>query len=352
MILPEDGRGVGSITAGCLEEEVFDVGREVLRGGGPRLERYDLMNDNDIWGLGLGCNGIIDVLLEPLNESYRPAVNAYREGQPIAVITVIEGQDGPSTARYYYRPNSGFDAVADEPLPPGLAEPLREEAERLIETGAAETLELEAPSGPVRVFVEGLVPPPEMVILGSGPDVHPLVDLAGKNNFVVTVVGLRGGQNLEQDFPDADRVVHASPANLRDKHPFDENTYAVVMTHNYVDDTVVLQKLLRTSTPYIGLMGPGERFKKMLEDYDGDEKSRVLDNMGRIYTPIGLNLGGGSPYQIAHSIVAEVLTVHNRREPTHLKDFEGPIHRRGEGPLTERAGSSDEEPEFPGVGPT
>ena len=100
------------------------------------------------------------------------------------------------------------------------------------------------------------------------------------------------------------------------------------MTHNFIDDRLTVEALLDSPSPYIGLMGPHDRFQEMVEAFD--ESGRSLDDgdLDRIYTPIGLDLGGGSPYQIAHSIVAELLAVVNERTPKHLRDREGNIHER------------------------
>lgn len=327
MIIPEDGVGIGSITAGCLEDEVFELGRSVLEEGRPRVEQYDLMSDNDIWGLGLGCNGIIDVLLEPLDEDYRPAVEAFQERRPIAILKVLSSEDIDPDTRLTFDHQDGFQ-VQTGSLPDWLRDALQQPVKSLIEHGSSETVQVEGPSGETRVYIEGIAPPPELNILGSGPDVGPLAEVAGKNDFLVTVVGFRGGQDLEEMFPHADRHVTTTPAQLGQELRLDSRSYPVVMTHNYVDDRVALLELVESDVPYIGLMGPGERFENMLDDYSDPEEQKVLDALERIYTPIGLNLGGGSPYQIALSIVAEILTVHNDRQPMHLKEHEGPIHRR------------------------
>ncbi|WP_216824727.1 XdhC family protein [Salinigranum rubrum] len=118
MVIPEDGVGVGHITAGCLEDEVQGLASDVLEAGEPRVEHYDLMpeaDDDDVWGLGVGCNGRIDILLEPLDETYRPAVDAFAEGYDVGVLTVTDGDH--AGARAYYDPRGetfdlgeGFDA--------------------------------------------------------------------------------------------------------------------------------------------------------------------------------------------------------------------------------------------------
>jgi xanthine dehydrogenase accessory factor len=321
MLVTPDG-GVGSITAGCLEDEVQRIAETVLAEGHHRVETYDLMeDDDDVWGLGVGCNGIIDLLLEPLEESYEPAIEAHQGGDPVAVVTVLAGD--AEGERGYYRSAAGVRG-----LPGWLADAVEAPAGALLDRGGADTFEVATESGEATVFVDAVVPPPELVVLGSGHDVGPVVDLANRNGFRTTVVGFRGATDLEATFPAADRTVTSSPANLTDAVDVDESTYVVVMTHNFVDDRLAVEGLLDTPTPYVGLMGPRERFEEMLEAFAGEGRTFDEDELAPLYTPVGLALGGGAPGQIATSIVAEVLAVHNDRAPRHLSTREGPIHDR------------------------
>ncbi|MFC6962117.1 XdhC family protein [Halocatena marina] len=144
----------------------------------------------------------------------------------------------------------------------------------------------------------------------------------------MTVVGFRGASATEDRFPAADRVVSTSPGRLREDLTFNENTYAVVMTHNFIDDRLTVDELLSTNVPYIGLMGPRERFEEMQDDFAEEEQAKTPNELQNLYTPAGLDLGGDTPYQIAHSIVSELLVVDNNRAPRHLKAREGPIHER------------------------
>jgi xanthine dehydrogenase accessory factor len=166
------------------------------------------------------------------------------------------------------------------------------------------------------------------VVFGSGHDVRPVVELARTVDFRVTVVSFRGGLATPERFPEADRVCSASPPEIREELVLDEETYAVVMTHNFVDDRLVLDELLASEVPYIGLMGPRERFEEMVAEFAAEGREFTDAELERIYTPIGLNLGGGTPYEIAMSIVAEAQAVASGREPTHLRQRESPIHDR------------------------
>ncbi|MEY7851871.1 XdhC family protein [Natrarchaeobius sp. A-rgal3] len=351
MLLDAGGEGVGSITAGCLEDELLRTAEDVRETGRPKLVTYDLMEDDDdsVWGLGVGCNGVIDVLLEPLSERYRPAVEAFEAGRDVAVLTVVGGRDvEDGTAerddeslafgdRAYYDPENGrfsvpesedddrseADGVGSGAWPTdALADPAAELAVR----GRADALSLE--SSDLEVFVDGIAAPEELVVFGSGHDVGPVTELASLNDFRVTVVGFRGAVDLADQFPDADRTLTTSPGSLADDLTLDERTYAVVMTHNFVDDQLTVETLLDASVPYVGLMGPTERFEEMLEAFDEGDRRLDEDDLSTLYTPTGLDLGGGSPYQIAHSIVAELLAVSNDRDPGHLRERKGHIHDR------------------------
>jgi len=108
---------------------------------------------------------------------------------------------------------------------------------------------------------------------------------------------------------------------------FDNNTYVVIMTHNFIDDRLSLEQLISTPVNYIGLLGPQERFVEMLSEFE-TEGTNLSPYTDKIYTPIGLDIGGGSPYQIATSIISEILSAHNHRPSGHLRDRQGPIHDR------------------------
>jgi xanthine dehydrogenase accessory factor len=321
MLIDEDG-GAGSLTAGCLEDEVRGLADEVLDAGQPRIETYDLMGDDDIWGLGMGCNGVITVLLEPLDESYRPAVERVAGGGDCAVVTVTDG-DRPLGERAIYDPEDGF--AGD--LPEWLTTELSERTGALLDAGRNETATVETDESSVEVFVDGIRAPAELVVLGNGPDVRPVVELAARVGFRVTVVAFRGALS-DADFPAADAVRTTSPPGLRETVDFDTDTHVVVMTHNFIDDRLALEELLETPIPYIGLMGPRDRFEEMLDEFAAENASLAEGETDRVYTPIGLDLGGDSPSHIAYSIVAEVLAVANDRTPQHLTERADPIHDR------------------------
>jgi xanthine dehydrogenase accessory factor len=322
MLVPRDGAGTGIVTPGCLDEEIADSCSTVLDAGTPRLERFDLTADDDVWGLGVGCNGVTTLLFEPVTERHRPVVEAAASRTPVVSLVALptEGIDGVP-CRTHYTAADGFDAGT----PGWLTAAFEDSIDEFERTGGATLRTVETGGTPVDVFVEGIRPPPTLVVVGSGNDVRPVVGVANRVGFHTVVVGFRGGKATPARFPDADRVVSTAPADVADALDIDEETLAVVMTHNFVDDRLAVAELLGTPTPYIGLMGPTSRVDKIREGLEAD--AAVTDGWEqRMYSPVGLDLGGGSPNQIALSIVSEALAVHNNRDGHHLREKRGGIH--------------------------
>ena len=339
MVIAGEGSGVGSITAGCLEDEIRSLAERIAESGTPRLKRFDLTNDeDDVWGLGVGCNGVIDVLLEPVDERFEPLVAARDKKRDVVGVTVLEadGVDLERGARAYWRPTAETDAVdgrvvafdAPADWPGWLLEAVSGPTADLLEADTSETVTMEGDGAAVEVFIDVVTAPPHLVVFGTGHDVGPMTELAKRLDFRVTIVGFRGAIATEERFPAADEVFATSPAAVCEEISFDHNTYAVVMTHNFVDDRLTLTELLKTPVEYVGLMGPRERFEEMREAFADEGRTFEAGELERIYTPAGLDLGGGTPHQIAQSILAEVTAVHHDRTPKHLKEREGPIHDR------------------------
>jgi xanthine dehydrogenase accessory factor len=340
-VLGDEG-AVGAITAGCLEGPVADLAERALADG-PVRETFDLTSEDDAWGFGLGCNGIIDVLVEPADESFRPALERVAAGERVALVTVVAG-DHPDAADRTVpvgaRAAVGEDGTLERSearpsLPEDLLAAVREPATEFAAAGRSDTLEVETDRGTAEVFVDGLEPIPELLVFGHGEDVRPVARLARDAGFRVTVASSRGARADAEAFPAAHEVLAARPPEVAEAVSRPADTYAVLMSHNFVDDRLALEALLETEIPYIGLMGPRKRFEEMRADLGGggDDSGGVelsADDVDRIATPVGLDLGGGEPTQIALSVVGEVLAVSNGRSGGRLTDGERPIHPRSE----------------------
>ena len=319
-LLAPAGESVGTVVPGCLDARLERLAESVLDDGEATTATFDL-RDDDTWGVGVGCDGTVTVLVEPLGSDLEPALDALAARRTVAVVTVIDSEGN--------RPPVGERAVFDT-----TGSPVTSHNIPWLDTHIAALLgnqdepttgavTLDGPDGDVEVFVDWVEPPPQLVVFGVGPDVDPLVESARIAGFSPTVVGFRTS-TAQQRFPDAE-VVSTRPADIREAVEFDTDTVAVVATHNFVDDQVTVEQLLATPVPYIGIVGSRDRFERLVEALDGDRSPSADD---RLYGPAGLDIGGETPGRIALSVVSEALAVRNDRAPRHLRDRGGPIHER------------------------
>jgi xanthine dehydrogenase accessory factor len=310
MLIAAGGESAGLLSGGCLEGDLGEYARVVIDTGKPRLVTYDMRGGDDlIWGLGLGCEGAMHILLirvgpdndwQPMTQFTR-CLAAHRRCA-VGIVVESERGDWPMGATI-------LEGTSDRPSATsvGGAEVLTGVAAALDEasrTGRTGWFEAAAPR--LRVFALPLSLPPRLLLLGAGPDAAPVVDFATRLNWKVTLVDHRPAYADASHFPAAERVVQAAP----DEIPLDLSPFsaAVVMSHHLPSDLKYLRTLAATSIPYIGLLGPGVRRDRLLTDL-GEDAQKIR---GRLHAPVGLAIGGRSPESIALAIVAEIHAfVHN-----------------------------------------
>ena len=322
----------GGVTAGCLEGPLRTIATDVVESGSARTVTYDLTED-DGWGLGLGCNGVIDILVEPVDDSWQPVVDAYTNREACSLVTAVESSD-PSIP-------IGSRIVIDEQgsqinelrnhgrvsLPASIIDDVGIRAQTCSNEGCVDRVSVSTEQGDLVLVVDGIEPPRRLVVFGSQPDVHPVIQLATQVGLRVTVASPRGGRANEDAFPSANHVQAIHPTDLADLG-LDERTAVVIMSHNFIDDRLALESALETKTPYIGLMGPRKRFEEMRSALESDGVELSVSDQDRLATPVGLDLGGDEPMEIALSIVSEVVAVGNDRAGGQLTNQTGPIHDR------------------------
>jgi xanthine dehydrogenase accessory factor len=330
LLVPEDGTPVGNLSGGCLEGDVADVARVVMEEGRARLAGWDLTADDDaVWGLGLGCNGAIEVFIEPADRAAEVAHalrSALEEERPICLVTVIESEVPDRVtpgARLIVRP----DGEAEGSL--GEASVDRDAAATARELLDAERSEIRTFAGGVRAFVEVLEPPLRLVICGAGHDAIPLVRAAAVLGWNPIVVDDRPAFLTRERFPEAHAFVHVEePADVAKAAAIDARTFVVVMTHNFLRDKEYLRSLLTTDPAYLAMLGPAARTTRLLMELQ-DEGVAVTDGFReRLHGPAGLDVGAEGPEEIAGSIVAEIIAVKRGRQGGFLRERPTPIHDR------------------------
>jgi xanthine dehydrogenase accessory factor len=329
LLVPEDGAPIGNISGGCLEGDVADMARVVMEEGRARLAGWDLTADDDaVWGLGLGCNGAIEVFIEPAEQAAEVAGAlriALEEERPICVVTVLESDDE------HVSPGSRLvvRAAADTSGSLGSAEIDAEASATAGELLAAERSEVRTFTHGVRAFVEVLEPPLRLLVCGAGHDAIPLVRAAAGIGWNPIVVDDRPAFLDDERFPEATGFVRVeAPEHVAKLAPVDARTHAVVMTHNFLRDKEYVRSLLGSPVSFIAMLGPAARTERLLMELRDEGVEITEADRDRIHAPAGLDLGAEGPEEIAHAIVAEIIAAKRGRAGGFLKDRPGPIHDR------------------------
>jgi xanthine dehydrogenase accessory factor len=293
LVVADDGRSVGNVSGGCLEEDVREVARRVIRTGvAERREYCGSVDEVAAWDLGVGCEGVVELYVEPVSDP-RAEERALLDAE-FAFVSLTDLATG---AR---------EVLSGEAAAPWLASG---EARLVTDAGTER-------------FVDVLRPPPRLVIVSAGDDARHLAALASDVGFRVVVADRRPGLLTAERFPAPTRLVETDAARLGERVVLGPEDFAVVMTHNFADDTDYLRALLRAPVRYLGVLGPRQRTARML----GILAAEGPVDASRIFGPVGLDIGTDGAEQVALAVVAEMLAVRSGRRPRSLRERPAPIH--------------------------
>ena len=289
MLIASDGSAAGLLSGGCAESDLVERAQRVLKSGRAELAEYDTRGSDDvIWGIGLGCEGAMQILLTRLDAAndYQPytaiADSVQQQRRTAFALSVDIAAPGQS----WHSQQAGLPAV------------LHEHMQTVIATRAADTVQLSGQN----VFVASVELPPRLLILGAGADAMPVVEIAGVLGWQVTLADHRPAYAVAERFPRAQHVILKPAAELArhiDLNGFDA---AVVMSHHLPTDQAYLAMLADSAISYVGLLGPPARRTRLLAEL-GDRAARLS---GRLAGPVGLDIGAKTPEAIAVAIVAEI----------------------------------------------
>jgi xanthine dehydrogenase accessory factor len=282
LLLDATGARAGSISGGCLEEDLL-ARMHALSPARPReVVVYDTTTENDlVWGVGLGCHGVVHVVVERF------------ESPPGWLATARERHARRETVELW------IDATGTQ-LPNGSPGP--------------------------DVFKNRISPPIALVICGAGDDARPLARLAKTLGWTVTVVDPRPAHATVARFLEADAVRCLPPEDVSRAIQWDSRTAAVIMTHHYRFDRPLLAQLLTLELPYLGLLGPKLRGERLLADARADGVAPTTAALAGLRAPVGLDLGGDGPEAVALAILAEIQAVFAARDARPLRERQRAIH--------------------------
>jgi xanthine dehydrogenase accessory factor len=346
MAVSADGEAVGSVSGGCVEGAVYELSGEVRQSGQPVLQTYGV-SDDDAFAVGLTCGGIIEMFIEAVSQETFPELGdvaaAVRADEPVAVATVIDGPGQVGARRVIW--GTGGE-VAGASSTPGEDDPGRRRSSGTLGSGARldQAVDDDArgmlaqgltgvrrygPDGERRrdelsVFVQSFAPAPRMLVFGA-IDFAAAVARAGKFlGYRVTVCDARPVFATRRRFPDADEVVTDWPHRYLSRQNVDARTVICVLTHDPKFDVPLLEVALRTPAGYIGAMGSRRTHDDRLARLR--EVGLTEDELARLRSPIGLDLGARTPEETAVAIAAELIQLRWGGSGRPLTATTGRIH--------------------------
>lgn len=302
MIIDSDGNFCGMLSGGCLEGDLVERARAVIRTGSAATASYDLGADDELWGLGVGCDGTMRVLLQPLTSEsgYQPfaaIAEILNGGTPSIIAIVISSESAsiePGASVVLQNGVSGFFGM-------------HEADARLIASDVDEIVtpamrQVSVSEGACTVLYTKILPSPSLLILGAGLDSEPIASFATELGWRCTVHDHRPAYIENRAYPDATTTLSGSVEALSERVDIGAFELAIVMSHHLASDREYLRQLAATNIGYIGLLGPAGRHDRLVSEL-GDV---AIELQGRLHGPAGIRLGGRGPGPIALEIVAEM----------------------------------------------
>ncbi len=317
MLVLDNGQYLGGISGGCLEGDALRRAQKAIIADKASVVTYDTTKEDEHQvGVGLGCNGIIDVLFTPIriNEKFNP-VSVLSSLPAIRIPRVVVSITGSTDANalgcvFLFEDDQQFRNSF--PIP-NISEAVIKDIRNCLNTGVSQTVYYEESAA--RIFIEVILPVTHLVIYGGNYDIYPLARLTRELGWKVTVV-TNIGKADKSLFNMETEVIH----NKSEVQPVtDAYTAIMLMAHDYKTDLRNYKFALSTNAAYIGLLGPKKRAAKMYEELAAEGNPVSDYNRTRTFAPAGLDIGANLPEEIALSILAEIISNFTGRSGTSLR---------------------------------
>ena len=306
MLINANGDFQGMLSGGCLEGDLAERAREVLESGAPQTVTYDLgQDDEELWGRGVGCDGLMRIFLQSVTpdrqyEPFATMCKAYEGLTDEVAATVLESSVDrlmPGSSLVTVDGEVAFSDIGED-----FTEQIKASAGEILLNKESQLQNVAFDDGEASILFSVLQPPLRILVLGAGLDAEPVVRLASEMGWRVTVQDHRPAYVEAGDFSSAEKI-HCVPVEQADTViNMNEFAAAIIMSHHLVSDRQYLKQLAATDMEYIGLLGPRDRRRRLLE-----ELGELADKLTpRLHGPAGIDIGGRGPASIALSIVAEI----------------------------------------------
>ncbi|HTQ63784.1 MAG TPA: XdhC/CoxI family protein [Puia sp.] len=332
MLVTDDGKLTGAISGGCLEGDALRKALSVIAQQKSRLVTYDTSDEDDAkLGVGLGCNGIIHILFEPLDpakpdnpiEIFKKIFSHRQNASLITLFSMDSSAIQVGTCLLRLEDGTIISGIADHKI----LNVLLPDAQSVLQNMQSITRNYDFGENNFRGFVELIRPLVSLVIVGAGNDVMPLAKMAGILGWRITVVDGRRDYATAARFPGVQKLITSKPENVLSQLSIDAQTVFVLMTHNYNYDLAMLRELIIQPVRYTGVLGPKKKLERLMNELK-DEGIPETGERSNIYGPVGLDIGAETAEEIALSIIAEIKAVMAGRSGGFLKGIHGTIHSR------------------------
>jgi xanthine dehydrogenase accessory factor len=329
MLIDYQGAITGMVSGGCLEQDILCHVQQQISSNQSFVITYDTTTDEDIlWGLGLGCDGVVQVLVEPLSANCwcNPLAfiaDCFSQQQPGVLATVFQVSSfaGVSIgAKLMLWPDSKIKSTIENIE---LQQAIVCDAQLALQQKRTLHRQYYCSSEPVDVLLELIQPPPHLTVFGAGRDVLPLAKFAKDLGWQLTIVDCRSSEATPDRFFMADHIILTRSEVVARQVTITSDTIAVIMTHNYLDDLAILRWLLASSAQYIGVLGAQQRTTRLQREAGVAH----FEQCHQLYAPVGLDIGAETPEEIAIAIIAEIQAIINQRTAGFLKHRQTPIHQ-------------------------
>ena len=312
MAMTPDGRITGSVSGGCVEGAVFDTGVEVLKSNTPQLLHFGVA-DETAWEVGLACGGSIDIFVKPLDQEFFKSLRSLLvEERPAAVLTVVRAPNELLGREMLIKEDGNVIGSIDK----NLNEQAVSLAKEILRQGSSRRANL---NEDVEVFIEVVLPPPTLIAVGGVHITIALVSLAKTLGYRTVVVDPRSAFGSQERFPYVDQLIQSWPEEAFQQIPLTRSTAIAMLTHDPKLDDPALKIALPSPAFYVGALGSKSTQAK--------RRQRLLDEgltevqLNRLHGPIGLQIGAGTPEEIAMSIMAEIVAARNQGEMFPTPEF-------------------------------
>jgi xanthine/CO dehydrogenase XdhC/CoxF family maturation factor len=334
MLVNENGEMTGAISGGCLEGDALKKALLALEQGQNKLITYDTSDENDaVIGAQLGCNGIIQVLFEPVDpehadnpvELIRRVISGEETRVMITLFNLQKRRHQPGTRMIIDQRMNHAGNVGDIEF----LNILKADAGTALSQNTSLFKEYHVSGEIHHAFIELHQSAPTLVLVGAGNDAQVLAQMATITGWKVIVTDGRSTHANYRRFQASCQVFVSEPEKTLDNIRIDHRTAFVLMTHNYQYDLAVLKLLIHhAEIPYIGLLGPKKKYQRMLDELRNQDFQLSKEITSKIYAPVGLDLGAETPSEIGLSVLSEILAVLNNAGASHLRERTRPIHEK------------------------